>query len=300
MSKGLKILIGLIVLLILVSTSMYITSLFYSRGSFSVKGKARTLANIEESGEIKIDEYYDVDFSNIKVVATASIVEINTSSDKKVHVSIYSDEKRNKVYLDKDTLTVKTKNKRCRFFCIKQDVSKVVITIPENQSLDIDINNKLGNIFLGNLENSKINIKINAGDVKVENAKELRVENNLGNIKVAGKVDYLDATLDCGDIKINEAGTALITNHLGDVFAEQINKRVDINNDCGDIKLNNLTIKENSTVNNSMGEIEIGNVNDIKIISKTSLGENKVNNSNNNSNIELTINNSFGDIRVNN
>ena len=73
-----------------------------------------------------------------------------------------------------------------------------------------------------------------------------------------------------------------------------------IKEDCGDVKIDSLNLKENSSIHNSYGDIKIGSTNEIYINAKTSLGDTKINNNYQKSYVTLTIDNSCGDIRVNN
>ncbi|MDE5630205.1 MAG: DUF4097 family beta strand repeat-containing protein, partial [Bacilli bacterium] len=70
--------------------------------------------------------------------------------------------------------------------------------------------------------------------------------------------------------------------------------------DCGDISIKELTIDKNSEIENSMGDVSIGQTNDILIDAKTSLGEVNIRNNNYKSDITLSIDNSCGDITVKN
>ena len=65
-------------------------------------------------------------------------------------------------------------------------------------------------------------------------------------------------------------------------------------------KIDSLNLKENSSIHNSYGDIKIGSTNEIYINAKTSLGDTKINNNYQKSDVTLTIDNSCGDIRVNN
>ena len=72
-----------------------------------------------------------------------------------------------------------------------------------------------------------------------------------------------------------------------------------IDADAGDVKINTLNITQNSNIEINAGDIKINQTNDIYIDAETDLGETKINNNNDKSEITLKIENNLGDIKVN-
>ena len=85
-----------------------------------------------------------------------------------------------------------------------------------------------------------------------------------------------------------------------DTKIEVVLNKCEIINDCGDIKIQNLYIQEFSNINSSLGDIKIGNTNEIYVDAKTDLGDLKINTNNRYSETILKIKNSCGDIKIEN
>ena len=103
-----------------------------------------------------------------------------------------------------------------------------------------------------------------------------------------------------GDITIDTSYNLKIDNDYGNITIDSANNYFDIKTGFGDIEIETLNITKSSQVATSYGDIEIGKTNDINITAKTDLGDTYVKNNNSKSDINLKLNTSFGDIKVNN
>ena len=75
---------------------------------------------------------------------------------------------------------------------------------------------------------------------------------------------------------------------------------MNLSNDCGDIKVRSIVLNKNSYIENNFGDIKIESTNEIYINAQTNLGDVKINNNYQKSDITLTIKNDLGDITINN
>lgn len=155
------------------------------------------------------------------------------------------------------------------------------------------------------MSNKIINFGFYTNDIVVyapkEVIKEIKVKSNYGDIQIGDFEDTLiDLNQDCGDIDVGKAQNSIIKSSYGDVKINTILNKCDIDLSCGDVKIQNLQINENSVIKNDLGDIKIEQTNDIFIDAKTDLGDCKIKESNRHSEITLTIENSCGDIKVNN
>ena len=110
----------------------------------------------------------------------------------------------------------------------------------------------------------------------------------------------LDIDQDCGDVEVFEVDRIKVENNYGNINIKKVNKYLEIKEDRGDVEINTINIKENSSIQNNYGDIELGSTNEIYIDAKTKLGDTKINNNYQKSDITLSLENNCGDIEVNN
>lgn len=193
---------------------------------------------------------------------------------------------------------------------LESSENNIKVTIHGNNDKNlknINFSNKDGvlKFEVRGMSNKIINFGFSTNDIVIytpkEFIKEIKVKSNYGNVEI-GKFENtsIDLNQDCGDIDIEKVKNAIIKSSYGDVKISSILNKCDIDLSCGDVKIQNLQINENSNIKNDLGDIKIEQTNDIFIDGKTDLGDEKIENSNRHSEITLTLNNSCGDIKVNN
>lgn len=247
-----------------------------------------------------IDETYDTSFDNINIDVKVGKVEIKKGNDQTVKVIIYGDEKRSSVKTSNKKLIISSKEKECFGFCFNQTISKVEIYLPSEYEGNIQINSSYGDIDIDEFKNLNLNVKMDAGDIEIGSVKYADIVNSYGDITINGHSEKLYIKEKCGDVEINEVDDVTVQNNYGDIKVNKINSSLDIKDDCGDIEIDFISINKNSTIHNSLGDIEIGTTNEIFIDAKTNLGDTKINNNYHKSEIVLKITNSLGDIEVGN
>lgn len=151
-------------------------------------------------------------------------------------------------------------------------------------------------------ENNKFfNTKVSKTEIYVPKTydKLIEIKNNYGDISLG---DAESATLNesCGDIKIKKVNKAIVENKYGDIVIDNVEYSLQIEDDCGDVEIKNINLKEDSYIKNNLGDIKILNTNEIYFDAKTNLGDTKINNNYNKSEITLKIQNDCGDIEINN
>ena len=294
-----------IFLIILLSIIVVLCSIFYiailTNKNFS---KYFHLSSInfgyEISNELVLDKTYDGIFKEIAIDSKASDIEIKESTSEEVKVVIYGDKDKTKVDSMNDKLTITSDGKSCIGLCFHKKIAKIEIYLPSTYENKIIITNKYGNIKLGNFSNMNANIQMNCGDIDIGSLKQATITNDYGDIIINQYVEELEAIESCGDVKVNEVNSINVKNNYGDIKIHKVNKSLAIKDDCGDIEIDSLSIKENSTIKNDYGDIKIGSTNEIYIDAKTSLGDTKIKNNYQKSDVTLTIENDCGDIEVNN
>lgn len=264
-----------------------------------MSGSLRFNFNHKISTELIVDKIYDQTIDKLSIVAKQGDISIKTSSSNEVRLVIYGEEKLTNYNLTGGTLTVSMDSKPCIGFCFNTTVPKIEVYLPEDFTGNIDIDNKYGDIKVAEFKSATIDIEADCGDVSVEEGNIVKINNHYGDITLKNASEGT-ITNDCGDIKIGNIATAKIENHYGNVSVDRITSYTNIKADCGDVRIDELYLTIDSKIENNLGDIEIGKTNEIYISAKTSLGDTNIRNNYRESNIELKIENSCGNIDVKN
>ena len=251
------------------------------------------------SNELALDEVYEDNYSSIRIDSDAAEISIRYSEDDKVRLVIYGEKENVSVRDASNELKIQTQSNPCLFFCFDFRSSKIELFLPKEYDQKIEINNNYGNIEIDDFSNSTLIIEEDCGDVKIRGGREVKVSNNLGDI-IVEKAFRVEIDEDAGNVKVGEIEDAIIKNSLGDIEVNTVNNSLDIQNDCGDIEIQNLNLKMDSYIKSSLGDIKIGNTNEIYMDAHVSLGDVRIRNNYHKSDITLKITNDCGDIKVNN
>lgn len=252
------------------------------------------------SNELAFNQEYETIFENIKIDSKASDIEIKDGNDSKVKVVIYGNKDEAKVEVINNNLNIKSTEKGCIGFCINMTIAKIEVYLPSKYSGNIYIENNYGDVNIDKFDNLFFNATLDAGDITVDSLKSAKIKNSYGDIKISGYSKELDIDQDCGDVEVFEVDRIKVENNYGNINIKKVNKYLEIKEDCGDVEINTINIKENSSIQNNYGDIELGSTNEIYIDAKTKLGDTKINNNYQKSDITLSLENNCGDIEVNN
>lgn len=272
--------ITLITFLILIVIGISIAFVMLLKGQIKFNGFKIKFGNSYIT-EIAVDSEYDNTFDKININTTAGDVKIISTDLDDIKLVIFNKKERTTVTTDNNTLDIDVKSKKCNFFCINPKIAKVELYIPYNYDKDIKITTQYGDINIEKFENGTFDIKNNYGDIKID------------------KVNKATLNLDYGDVKINTINYLTAEDNYGDIRVNKVNNYLDINCDYGDVKLDTVNLTENSTISADYGDVKIKNIKGVYIDSKTSLGDNDVNDSDRTSLVTLTIKVDYGDIEVN-
>ncbi len=128
---------------------------------------------------------------------------------------------------------------------------------------------------------------------------DLELESNFGDIEAQTNVSNIFIKSDCGDVKLEEAKNVKIDMDLGKVEIDRITDYVYISTDSGDVLINHLTITKDSKISAELGEIEIKNASGMFIEAETDLGDIDINKNDRRALYTLNLVNDCGDIKVN-
>ena len=228
-----------------------------------ISGKISFMGFIRaKSKDIVYDEKYETEkIEKISIKSSAGDIKFEESDDKKIRVVVYG-EKENKIDVEQTGNTLKVESiQKSHIFGFNIRLNDIVIYLPKEYEKEIE----MGDIEIVSLENASIKIEQNCGDI------------NLGKIK-----------------------NAEIENDLGTTEIEEVLNSLNIKSNCGDIKIKKLTLQENSKIENDLGDVKIGETNDIFIDAHCDLGDEKIKNNSRQSEVTLKIDVDCGDIKVEN
>lgn len=238
----------------------------------------------KDISKIIYEESYNIEnIDNIKINTISSDIKFKSSTDNKLKIIVYGNENNEfKISLENNILDINydIKNNFCIGICYQEDF--IVVHIPDTYNNKINISTTSGDITEINLTNANLDIKTTSGDTKINNINKLDIISTSGDINIEN-VNTINAKTTSGDININN-----ITNKLN------------IEANSGDIEINSLSLKANSNIKSTSGDVEIEKTNSIYIEAKTTSGEIKINNNNRKADYELIIKTTSGDIEVNN
>lgn len=293
-NKGL--IITLISILSLIIIGLIVGLILLLNGSINFN---HIVFNSKVVEELVYDEKYENKYENIKIESNAAQIIIKQSNDENIYAKVYGEKDRIKIDENTNTLKININTKKCNFLCFNYKIYKLELFIPANYDKQIEINNDYGDISITTFEFLNLTINEKSGDVDIETINNLNINNNYGDITISN-VNKVDIDEDCGDIEIKSVKEANIENNYGDIKIGNIDGFFNIKEDCGDIEIKNINLTKNSKIKNSYGDIKIGNTNEIFIDAETDLGDKDINNNYRKSEITLEIDNSCGDIEVNN
>lgn len=294
--KNKKMIIVLIVFLSVLVVSLTIFMIYMMNG----KNKFFLMNLMHKVSDVKvIDEVYDNNFKMIDITSDASDIYIKRSSDNLVRLMVYGDKDRISVNTDNGALEINSKAKKCNFFCVNMTIDKIEVYLPDDYLNEIEIDNKYGDIEIESFKNANIEVHEDCGEVEIEEARQVVVKNNYGDIDI-GLIEKAEIEESFGDVTVRRAKDITVKNNYGDIEIKEVTNYLDISDDCGDIEIDRIDVHKNSIIQNNLGNIKIGSTNEIYIDAKTDLGNLKINKNYHKSDITLKIENDCGDIKVNN
>lgn len=292
-NKGL--IITLIVFLSLLAISLIVLMVIFLTGGFK---NFSFLMFSSVSENLAVEEEYHETFRMIEVDSDAGEIEFISTDDDFVKVVIYGEEKNIDVSKKNERLSITSKMK-CHFLCYNQKRSKITVYLPKNYEGKIKIDNDYGNVSVGDFRNAEVVVESNCGDVDVIAGDTVKIDNDLGDIHLE-YANTADLEENAGKITIGEVGDITAKNDLGDIVIEKVTNSLELKDNCGDIIIDDITLTRNSNIKNDLGKVKIGFTNKIYIDASTDLGKVKINENTRQSDITLKIENSCGDIIVDN
>ena len=282
MNKFIKISISFIIFgLVLIGLATYLNNGHIPRFSSNSEKKNYTVS------------VNDVKNLDIDIIDSDVTLEENTSS-KNIEIEYYTALER-KVNIEHtgNKLSIReNKNIVGINFNIFSEKRKLIIKIPKSSNIDINlenkigdfiikdldikslmINSKIGDVYLTNTSTSDTEIKLATGNLKIDNLKSknssLKINVATGNIKLNNINDLKDISIDnkTGDTDLSSSTikNINITNKLGNIKVSNLpsesSDNINLKTNTGNITLSNLTANNSITLKSIAGDI-IAEIND--------------------------------------
>lgn len=221
----------------------------------------------KKSTNIIYDTTYELEsIDNLEILSSAGNINFEESTDGKIRVVAYGKNENDiKVNYSNNKLKIDYSIHNHIMFGFNFQTNDIIVYIPSDYSKEIKLDLDYGDINMIDLENATINIKE-----------------------------------DCGSIKLGKVKNTTVDSSYGDVKIDTILNKCKIDTDCGSVKIGSATINENSYIKVDLGDVKIGETNDIFIDTKVDLGDTKINTNNRHSDVTLKIEVDCGDIKVEN
>jgi len=254
---------GIIFLIILLSIIIFGLVMFLVR--YLCGGEYDMISFGVKSKNIIYNETFSAnDIQDIDITQVAGDIIFKESSNDTIEVIVYGDNSDDvNINLNYNKLSIDYKERHRFIWLFGSFKNDIVVYVPTNYQHEITIKNNYGNCELGNFENATLEVDCDAGNVEVEKVRNANIQCNLGGVKV-----------------------------------DEILNKCNISVDSGNVKINKLAIEENSFIKADLGNVTIGEINDIYVEAKVDLGNSTVNGSNRNSDITLKIECDCGSISV--
>lgn len=199
---------------------------------------------------------------------------------------------------------------------VKQDAGDIIFENTEEDNIRVEIygentsdfevvfnNNELKIDYTKNNKGGFLNFGKVTGDIKVYvpvtfNG-NIKIRNDAGEVKTKN-LQYANIDVDCdaGNVEIREINKAKIKCDAGNVKIEKILGKCDIKLNCGNLRIEKMEIKENSTIETDMGNVNIEEIKDVHVEGHVDMGKCNISNNNMNSNVILKIDSDMGNITV--
>lgn len=261
------------------------------------KTKYRKIYNM--SSEIVFEETYLYDFNEFIIDSTMCDIDIKQSSDNNIKVVFKGDKDNLKVIEKNNKLYVDIVEKNFIYLDFYTELFKLEIYLPSNYNKVIRIDNEYGNVRIDEFTEANFEINQEYGILKLLDSAFVTIHNEHSNIKIESS-DKVRIELDDGNINIKDVGGIYIESEYSNINIDSVLNYIKIKNENGNININNLNLADNSYIYNEYGNINIDLINEIYIKSKIKRGNKTIKNNYKDSDIELKLENSFGDININN
>lgn len=263
-SSNRKLYVLLIILLSVIAVLLLGIMIFLvsSHGNFVLPSTKTSSSVFDESYEVK-------DINAISIDSDVGNIEFNKSDDDSIRLIISSSyPEKISVNNINSQLIIKNKNSNdnLSFLGKKNLECSIKFYLPDKTFDSIDISSDYGEINADTLTAQNLDFELDYGDFTAK--------------KISAQT--FNAELDYGDFEINS-------------FEGGFN----VESDCGNIEISKAVLTSPSTIESSMGNIDISNIQNVNISGEVSLGNCNINGSDSDSPVSLKAISDMGNININ-
>lgn len=285
-NKGLSIFLIILLVLVILALISFMVALIRGEVSFDM-----------EHYLLATEVYQEQDIKEINVNVASSDIIIKASNDDQVHVQVYGRKNDHyDIHLNNSILEVnKNRIELCFGFCFSKNA--VVVSVPKSILKDYELESRSGNILFDKVNANIIRADATSGNIKINDANEAHLSVLSGNVSFAS-IKKANIETASGSIKGEMAEEITSSSKSGDFKIEAIMSQCDITTKSGNATISQIELLKNSTISALSGNITIERANDIYFETKTSSGNVKIEHNNRQSEIELKLSTTSGNIRV--
>lgn len=144
--------------------------------------------------------------------------------------------------------------------------SELIITIPDTNLNEIDINTGAGTLNIDSINTEKLDIDLGAGTTLINNLYSERadIDTGAGTFTINnGSINDLDLDIGVGEVKITSSitGNSSISSGVGKLSLNLLNTfdnyRFEVNKGIGKVTINDIEVGDNSTLGNGTNTIKL-------------------------------------------
>lgn len=232
------------------------------------------------SSRLAYEEVFDGEFQKIDIDLSYGDIQVMPSEDEFVHVAIYSEKDLFDVNDTSTFLSIQFREEEGFHFSFSREKDLVLLYLPLDYDNLVSLFVDGGDVLVSDFLNASFDITMNMGDATI------------------GKINTLSIDSDMGNISIDTVARLTVSQDMGDIEIDSITEEVSIKNDMGNVDILNLSLKKDSKIELSLGDVQIDHVDNVYIDASVDLGDIDITKNNRKASYTLTIENDMGDITV--
>ena len=210
-------------------------------------------------------------FSKDNVIEENTSILLNQSTENIKYLDIDVNSS-NLVIKPGNSFIIETNNKHIKYkvdnneLKIKEEGYHLIITIPDTNLNEIDINTGAGNLNIDSINTEKLDIDLGTGTTLINNlySKRADIDTGAGTFTINnGSINDLDLDIGIGEVKItsNITGNSSISSGVGKLSLNLLNTfdnyRFEVNKGIGKVTINDIEVGDNSTLGNGTNTIKL-------------------------------------------
>ena len=229
---------------------------------------------------------------------TVGDILVEESNEDKISVELYSDYKREHSIEEKDNKIYVVLRDEKNNYSFGKKVDRVIVKIPSSYDHTIDSKLVTGDLDVGSFENMKLVFNGKTADVDINRVNSLQFTVNTGDIEIED-IRSLSGKVTTGDVEVTNVESLDVSFTTGDIELTNVSRELHINGITGDVKIENATIKKNSSISLTTGDVKVTSLKGAYIEADTSVGDTKVKNNDRKLETEIKVSVNVGDIKIN-